>query len=106
MAEIVIAADDDLPEVAQALLDLAGDQPDQVMWAPRPDVPHGGVYVVPDELGEKYSGAPRKGRRSKADTKATPATTAAPATTETTETTAPKAAPATKADGASTGAAA
>lgn len=84
MAEIVLGADDNPAEVAQALLELAGEQPDRVMWAPRPDVPRGGVYVVPDEIADKYSSASsasgtKKGRHTKAadttDTTGTDATT-------------------------------
>jgi hypothetical protein len=40
--------EDNPAEVARALLDKV-DDPQAVVWAPRPDVPGGGVYVVRDE---------------------------------------------------------
>lgn len=55
MAEVVMGPGDDRTEVVQALLELA-DDPADVVWSPRPDAgEHGGVYVVPDELGDKYA---------------------------------------------------
>lgn len=84
MAEIVLGADDTLADVAQALLELAGDTPDQVMWSPRPDVAQGGVYVVPDELAAQYSsaGSPtKKGRKATTTTTDATSTPAADAST-------------------------
>lgn len=79
MAEIILGADDDATAVVQALLALAGDQPDQVAWSPRPDVPQGGVYVVPDELAAAFSGGGPTGRGKRA--KAAAAAEAAAAVT-------------------------
>lgn len=48
MAEYVMHPEDDSVEVARGLLDRVED-PQAVMWSPRPDVPGGGVFVVRDE---------------------------------------------------------
>lgn len=79
MAEIVLGPDDNVAHVAKALLKLAGDNPDRVMWSPRPDVTQGGVYVVDDEIASRYSGGARRGRKASSDTETT-TTTDAPAT--------------------------
>jgi hypothetical protein len=52
MAEYVLAEDDDQEQVVQGLLKDA-DDPASVSWSPRPNTPHGGVYIVPDALAEK-----------------------------------------------------
>jgi hypothetical protein len=54
VAEIVIQADDDQGQVARDLLGKAGDSPERVVWTPRPNVPHGGVYVVDEGLADEY----------------------------------------------------
>lgn len=48
MAEYVMHPGDDPVEVVRALLNKA-EAPEHVVWAPRADVPGGGVYVVRDE---------------------------------------------------------
>jgi hypothetical protein len=48
VAEYVMHPEDNPVEVVRALLDRV-DDPQAVMWSPRPDVPGGGVYVVRDE---------------------------------------------------------
>lgn len=65
MAEYVLAEDDNQEEVVRQLLKEA-DDPSAVAWSPRPDVPHGGVYVVPDPVAEKVLAA----RRAVRDTEA------------------------------------
>lgn len=90
MAEIVLGPDDSVATVAKALLKLAGDSPDRVMWSPRPDVTQGGVYVVDDEIASRYSGGARRGRKAAGGTEDT-TTTGAPATETTTTTGAPAA---------------
>lgn len=66
MAEYVLAEGDDLEKVVQGLLADA-DDPNDVVWSPRPNTPHGGVYVVPDALAEKAVAA-RKARETQAET--------------------------------------
>lgn len=67
MAEVVLGAEDSQQDVVRALLDLV-DNPDDVVWHPRPDVPHGGVYAVPDEVADKYQAANKApAKRGKAE---------------------------------------
>lgn len=47
-AEYPLRHGDNPAEVAQMLLDRA-DAPEHIQWAPRPDTPGGGVFVVHDE---------------------------------------------------------
>jgi hypothetical protein len=61
MAEYVLHEDDDQQEVVRELL-AKTDHPGQVTWSPRPDVPHGGVYVVPEDLATEVL-ASRKAAR-------------------------------------------
>lgn len=52
MAEYVLKQDDDQGEIAQMLLEHAGDRAREVKWLPRPNRAHGGVFFVPDDLAE------------------------------------------------------
>jgi hypothetical protein len=47
-AEYPLRPGDDAADVAQMLLDHA-EAPEHIQWAPRPDTPGGGVFVVHDE---------------------------------------------------------
>jgi hypothetical protein len=63
MAEYVLAPDDIPQEVAAALLAEAGEaRASEVTWSPRPDTPHGGVYVVPDDVATKVLTARTKAK--------------------------------------------
>lgn len=48
MAEVIIRDDETQQQVARELLDQA-EHPDDVVWAPRSNTPHGGVFIVPDD---------------------------------------------------------
>jgi|1185.fasta_scaffold86843_1 hypothetical protein len=48
MAEIIIGDDETPPQVARELLAQA-EHPDHVVWTPRSNTPHGGVFIVPDD---------------------------------------------------------
>jgi hypothetical protein len=48
MAEVVIGPDETPTTVAQELLAQA-EHPDHVVWTPRSNTPHGGVFTVPDD---------------------------------------------------------
>ena len=53
MAEYVLSDDDTKEEIAQMLLEHAGeDRAGEIEWRPRPDRPHGGVFYVPDDLAD------------------------------------------------------
>jgi hypothetical protein len=62
MAEYVLSEGDTHVEVARRLL-AEVDDPQAVVWAPRPDVPFGGVYVVNDEAAVAKVAAEMKTRR-------------------------------------------
>lgn len=56
MAEYVMGPDDKQDEVARDLMEHAGpDRAHEIAWNPRPNVPGGGVFVMPDDLAEGYS---------------------------------------------------
>jgi colicin import membrane protein len=48
MADIIIGPDESKEQVARELLDQA-EHPDHVIWRPRSNTPHGGVFEVPDD---------------------------------------------------------
>jgi hypothetical protein len=53
MAEYVLTLDDTPEEVAQQLIAEAGEgREGDVVWTPRANVPHGGVFTAPDEVAE------------------------------------------------------
>lgn len=52
MAEYVLNENDTQEEVAQMLLEHAGDRAGEIEWRPRPDRPQGGVFYVPDDLAD------------------------------------------------------
>lgn len=53
MAEYVLSKDDSQEEIAQMLLEHAGEErAGEIEWRPRPDRPQGGVFYVPDDLAE------------------------------------------------------
>lgn len=56
MSEYVLGVDENPEQTVRELLAHA-DDPASVVWSPRPDVPHGGVYVIPDALSEKVLAA-------------------------------------------------
>lgn len=56
MAEYVMGRDDDQAEVSRSLLEHAGpERAAQIEWRPRPNVPGGGVFVMPDDLADGYT---------------------------------------------------
>lgn len=65
MAEYVLAEDDNQEEAVKRLLAEA-DDPNAVTWSPRPNTPHGGVYIVPDPVAEKVLAARRAEREAEA----------------------------------------
>lgn len=67
MAEIALTDEDNHQEMAQELLKAAGDRPEDVVWSPRPDTPRGGVFVVPDELAERFAPEWETRRQAKAE---------------------------------------
>jgi hypothetical protein len=56
MAEYVMGPDENQEEVSRALLEHAGpDRASEVAWYPRPGVPGGGVFSMPDDLAEGFT---------------------------------------------------
>jgi hypothetical protein len=56
MAEYVMGPDDNQADVARDLMRHAGDErAHEIQWSPRPNVPGGGVFSMPDDLAEGYS---------------------------------------------------
>jgi hypothetical protein len=53
MAEYVLSKDDSQEEIAQMLIEHAGEErAGEIEWRPRPDRPQGGVFYVPDDLAD------------------------------------------------------
>lgn len=52
MAEVYIGEDESKEQVARELLDQA-EHPDHVVWTPRSNTAHGGVFTVPDDKAEE-----------------------------------------------------
>lgn len=64
MAEYVMGPDDNQQEVAQRLMEHAGpERAHEIAWYPRPNVPGGGVFSMPDDLASGFT----SGRLSKLD---------------------------------------
>jgi hypothetical protein len=56
MAEYVMGPDDKQDEVARDLMDHVGpERAHEVVWYPRPGVPGGGVFSMPDDLADGYT---------------------------------------------------
>lgn len=68
MAEIIVKDDETPQDVARELLDQA-EHPDHVVWTPRSNTPHGGVFTVPDDKVEEL--ASRRQAAREASQKAT-----------------------------------
>ena len=65
MAEYVMGPDDDQQDVARKLHEHAGpDRAHEIAWYPRPDVPGGGVFSMPDDLADGFTSS----RLSRLDT--------------------------------------
>lgn len=56
MAEYVLGPDDNQQDVARRLMEHAGpERAHEIAWYPRPNVPGGGVFSMPDDLADGVS---------------------------------------------------
>jgi hypothetical protein len=52
MAEYVLGPGEDQATVSRQLQEHAGERANEVQWSPRPNVPGGGVFVMPDDMAD------------------------------------------------------
>ena len=52
MAEYVMGPGENQAEVSRHLQENAGDRASEVQWSPRPNMPGGGVFVMPDSIAD------------------------------------------------------